>query len=67
MPIINRNPGRASKKIDSPGHGQGHRDPPMAMVKVVSKGKMKEIRDHLRRWSAAWDPDILRDYEHKIL
>jgi len=49
------------------GHGQGHHDPPLGMVKVVSKEKMKEIRDHLRRWSAAWNPDILRDYEHKIL
>jgi hypothetical protein len=39
----------------------------MVKVKVVSQEKMKEIRDHLRRWSAAWDPDILRDHEHKIL
>jgi hypothetical protein len=47
--------------------GQGYHDPLLAKVKVVSKDKMKEIRGHLRRWPAAWNPAILRDYEPKIL
>ena len=32
------------------GKRQGHRDPPLAKIGVVSGKRMKEIRGHLIRW-----------------